>query len=703
MPQRKYVNLQPPLGGLNEKASYQTQAPFTTPSCSNVWPYDSVDGRARIGSRPGIKVSTTDMGGSVNMLTSMTYINSSDALVETMVAAENGQIFTSTDGVTFTAMAATNLGVHTTNELMAVARNGKLYIADWELPGASGTNGSLDADGVTFDSATYSRWTAQLDNSVTLNTYDYVVAIDSVGAGGDAVIGIYEIDTIAIPNMTLARRASHEAETGISFRVLRAPKVFDPVADTLTLMTTSTHTANYGGYASATGTDGTLDSAGTAFDSATYSDWTSDTVDTLQVNKHVVIIDTVGAEGDAKVGLYEITTIASGNLTLSTAANRGGGACTAVSFRVMPKVYTSVPCGHPVVALYRDRIFFSGGADGPHNWHASRSGDPLDWDVSANDPLRAISGQGNDAGSLGTPVRALAPHADQCMLIGCVNSLWIMRGDPAFGGSIENLSYEVGIIDKQAWAKTPSNETVFLSNDGVYVCPRGCGANSVQSFSREVIPEQLLNTPGSTRVFMGYDMRYKGVVLWTVTSGGQSSGTAGWFISWGENKGFWPMTMGHTDHEPLSMCTYMPTGGSASGSHGNVFFGMSYGKVGHFSADVAQDDATDITSNCTFGPIDLGGGRNSGKICEIEGITDESSGDVDWELLVGNTYEQCVNDTARFTGSWNKAGRNRTSRPRERGSVVAVKAKSGATNEEWALENISIGVERSGRVRESHT
>ena len=163
------------------------------------------------------------------------------------------------------------------------------------------------------------------------------------------------------------------------------------------------------------------------------------------------------------------------------------------------------------------------------------------------------------------------------------------------------------------------------------------------------------------------------------------------------------MTLGVAAHEPLSVATFSPTGGIGSGSHSNVFWGTRMGKVGHFSADVSQDGSTHIASHCVMGPIDLGGPRNSAKVCEIEGITDASSGDVDWELLVGNTFEECLSDTARFTGQWNKAGRNRTARPRERGSVVAVKVKSGAANAEWALESVVIGVEPAGRVRESHT
>src|SRR6056297_1268539 len=57
-----------PAGGLARGVSYQRQAPFTTPDCNNVQPEDTLEGRVRGGSRPGLQRTHPDNGGKVNLL-----------------------------------------------------------------------------------------------------------------------------------------------------------------------------------------------------------------------------------------------------------------------------------------------------------------------------------------------------------------------------------------------------------------------------------------------------------------------------------------------------------------------------------------------------------------------------------------------------------------------------------------------------------
>lgn len=70
---RQTINLAFPYGGLNRKTSYQSQPPFTTPSCLNVRLRESLEGRERGGSRSGLVESHRgDLGGEVRLLSSMT-------------------------------------------------------------------------------------------------------------------------------------------------------------------------------------------------------------------------------------------------------------------------------------------------------------------------------------------------------------------------------------------------------------------------------------------------------------------------------------------------------------------------------------------------------------------------------------------------------------------------------------------------------
>ena len=51
---RDTITLRAPVGGLNKAWSYQSQPPFTTVRCNNVRSFDVIEGRGRIGSRPGL-------------------------------------------------------------------------------------------------------------------------------------------------------------------------------------------------------------------------------------------------------------------------------------------------------------------------------------------------------------------------------------------------------------------------------------------------------------------------------------------------------------------------------------------------------------------------------------------------------------------------------------------------------------------------
>lgn len=152
-------------------------------------------------------------------------------------------------------------------------------------------------------------------------------------------------------------------------------------------------------------------------------------------------------QGTAIAGTYAISSVAAGNITLAWAA--GSGAC-AYRIERAPKIYDpltntiyilgatagQVPTGCPLVCRYLDRIVLAGAEIAPHVWYMSRQGNPNDWDYSQTDSQRAVAGTSSEAGVPGDPLTALVPHSDDYLVMGCRNSLWRMRGDPAYGGSL---------------------------------------------------------------------------------------------------------------------------------------------------------------------------------------------------------------------------------------------------------------------------
>ena len=98
-----------------------------------------------------------------------------------------------------------------------------------------------------------------------------------------------------------------------------------------------------------------------------------------------------------------------------------------------------IPRNCPLIARYRDRLVLAAGINGEHLFYMSRIGDPYDFDYGEGQPGSAIAGAPTKAGTLGEPIRALAPWRDDYLLFGCTNSLWVMRGDLGFGGQLEHF------------------------------------------------------------------------------------------------------------------------------------------------------------------------------------------------------------------------------------------------------------------------
>ena len=67
------INIAFPIKGLNRKAAYRQQAPYSTSDCLNVRAIDAIATRERGGSRPGLMLShSEDLGAAIRMLAPMT-------------------------------------------------------------------------------------------------------------------------------------------------------------------------------------------------------------------------------------------------------------------------------------------------------------------------------------------------------------------------------------------------------------------------------------------------------------------------------------------------------------------------------------------------------------------------------------------------------------------------------------------------------
>ena len=419
-----------------------------------------------------------------------------------------------------------------------------------------------------------------------------------------------------------------------------------------------------------------------------------------------------GAGGEFIAGTYSIVSVGGGFIGFSPALPVAVGYTANVlnvDYRIgrKPKVFDPklgtveahtatvgvTPAGCRLVCLYRDRLVYAGSDLLPHVWYMSRAGDPNDWDYSQEDSAAAVFAQNSTAGQLADPITAMIPHGDECLVFGSYNSLWIMRGDPGFGGTLDALSRKIGIIGPNAWTRTPDDMLVFLSGDGLYVMSAGC-AGFPTSLSRERLPDELLCLDAERdAISMEFDTLARGIHLFVTRLDG-SEGSHWWF-DW-EHKAFWRVTL-QQGHEPFSLHerTYWddcPT----------VLLGGRDGKIRNFDRDNSVDDGNaEIESYCLLGPFHLDReGFTEGMVSELQGSLGRDSGPVKWTVMAGNSAEEAYYADSTKEGEWSRSGLNFNARPRERGvsAFVKIAGKAGSARH-WFMERVTAVIRSAGRRR----
>ena len=428
--------------------------------------------------------------------------------------------------------------------------------------------------------------------------------------------------------------------------------------------------------------------------SAEVDDWTQANLgegDTIVLNR-----DETGYTG----GKFKIASIAAGGLTLDTDDVPDG---SDYSYQIGRNIKSLDPDTGVLGALeesegisplnchllcsYRGRLV----AVFKNTWFMSRQNDPTDWDYGADDQdtARAVAGGVSEAADVPDPITAVIPHTDDYLLFACPGSLWMMRGDPAMGGQLDQLSDEIGIIGRTAWCKLPDGMLVFLSRAGIYILPPGGNGYPVP-FSDERVPQELLDVDAESNIVtMQYDANNQGVHLFITPT----NGTAGehWWIDW-RLKGLWPVSL-PISTQPYSVLAYA----SDASEDRKILLGGGDGYLREFATTATTDDGTAFESYVQLGPFSMAPPPYEGMVTEISCVMDDDSADVSWELRVGQTGEAAVDSTtAKASGTWS-GGWNRPTTPRVRGSAGSLYVEG--SGDPWAIEIVNLALMPVGRMR----
>lgn len=127
--------------------------------------------------------------------------------------------------------------------------------------------------------------------------------------------------------------------------------------------------------------------------------------------------------------------------------------------------------GYQCCCTYRGRLVLGnqGATGNPQEWIMSRVLNIDDWNVAKRDPAAAVAGSSSStAGQVGEPITALVPISDDLLLFGADHSLWMLSGDPGFGGVITPVNRGVGMFGPNSWALDPDRDLYFVGTGGFF-------------------------------------------------------------------------------------------------------------------------------------------------------------------------------------------------------------------------------------------
>jgi len=370
----------------------------------------------------------------------------------------------------------------------------------------------------------------------------------------------------------------------------------------------------------------------------------------------------------------------------------------------------SLPTTAYLVCVYRGRLVLSGDPLYANQWYMSKISNPWDWLYGADDPMSAVAGNNADAGQCPAIPRALISFHDDYLIFGCANTIWVLRGDPVAGGSLDSLSDTTGIFGAQSWCFDDQRNLYFWGSGGLYKLDAGFGG--LDCVSKVELPD-LINDEAADAathtVCMEYDRKRYGVVVCITKLADGSNSNYFYSLKTG---GFYPET--YPEECGAYAMLYYAANDTALG---DLMMGCKDGYPRVFKTSAKDDDvggsdeaissymtypivplsdAVDMRGRLKEMVIESAGGAAAGALSDTDGFT--------WELFRGDDAEEVLEDimdgaTAFTSGTVTGVGRKNKLRPRMRGAYMGLKLSNSTAAETWAVNRILYGVSKSGKVR----
>lgn len=324
------------------------------------------------------------------------------------------------------------------------------------------------------------------------------------------------------------------------------------------------------------------------------------------------------------------------------------------------------------------------------NIFASAQGDPFDYDYDPPDTpvpqTTAFALNAAPMGYTGKPITTLIPYSDDQLVIGMTSQIAVLRGDPYAGGRIDLVTNTIGMAYGDSWCMDGTGVVYFFSN-----------LNSIFRFVPGAQPERMSHPidnlledvdPGEYQILLGWEENRQELHVWVTLLSTTLATTH--YVWEKEANAWWTVVFSNSDHNPL--CRVHFDGNDRADRR--LLIGSWDGYVRSVSTDATDDDGTDIDSEVWIGPF-LTNIGDEVLLREVQGILGEDSGDVNYEVYVGQTAEEALSSTAVASGTWS-AGRNYNDVVMRAGYAAYIRITSAVP---WAMESVRVLVGDQGTVR----
>lgn len=358
----------------------------------------------------------------------------------------------------------------------------------------------------------------------------------------------------------------------------------------------------------------------------------------------------------------------------------------------------TLPATCRLIATYRGRIVLARQPNNNGIYYMSRTFDPFDWSYgTAPSATAAIAGSSAAVGQPADTITALIPFADDYLIFGCASSIWMMEGDPGYGGRVQNLSYQTGVLGPRAYCFDEQGNLYFIGSNGLYRIARGTRDPQLISGRRVSSFIDRVDT-SATLIQLVYDSFKSYVNIFLTPTDGTTVGSH--MIYDVRNDGFW------LDQYPLSFgpwsCTQI-TG--PQDSDRRYLMGTNDGYVMRPYDTVYADNGSAINSQIRLGPFSLADQNLDSIATEVQAFGKTSNATMNWYWLSAASAADLANmgiPDAVASGTFFGSDTHSFAPPvrlKARGGAHAIILSHNNATDNWALEGMSIQLAPAGRRR----